>query len=214
MPNNSTSNQIILIAETNFLLDVVLEQDTNCEYLMTLANEQQRLRLVIPEVSFAEAEGTMVEMIQNRLNTLEPALRTLRQFSRSAYHNLEELIIDLEQFISFVSTTEIPTLQTRMNEIHKVVDIVPFTAEAFMNAELRALKGIAPFKQNDRRIYESIILLAKANQNTNIIMLFLTRDKNDFDFSYICDELKTLGVELFFSAGECNRRIRQVLGLH
>jgi hypothetical protein len=190
----------------------VLEQERNCEYLMNLANEQH-LRLVIPEAAFAEAEGTMVEIIQNRLNTLEPAIQALRQFSRSAYHNLENLLMELEQFISLVSSTEIPVLQTRMNEIRKVVDIVPFTAEAFMNAELRELKRIAPFKQNDRRIYESIIYFAKTNQNKNVTMLFLTRDKDDFDFSYIRDELNTIGVELFFSAGECNRRIRQVLGL-
>lgn len=42
-------------------------------------------------------------------------------------------------------------------------------------------------------------------------MLFLTRDQNDFNYPYIHEELSSLSVELFFSAGECIRRIRDLL---
>ncbi|HIE28857.1 TPA: hypothetical protein EYP66_16400 [Candidatus Poribacteria bacterium] len=51
------------------------------------------------------------------------------------------------------------------------------------------------------------------NQAPDLKMLFLTRDKTDFDFPYIRSELAFLSIELFFSAGECIRRIRELLGI-
>jgi len=72
------------------------------------------------------------------------------------------------------------------------------------------LKLVAPFKQTDRKIYESILIFARANQNPSLKMLFLTRDKSDFDFPYIREELVSTGVELFLSAGECIKRIREI----
>jgi hypothetical protein len=79
-----------------------------------------------------------------------------------------------------------------------------------VKSELRGLKKIAPFKQTDRIIYESILEFAKSNQNLNIQMLFLTRDKNDFDFTFIREELASVNIELFFSAGDCIKRFMEL----
>jgi hypothetical protein len=100
-----------------------------------------------------------------------------------------------------------------MRELEEIASIIPFTSEAMAKAELRELRQIAPFKQTDRKIYESILIFVRANQSPNVKMLFLTRDKNDFDFPYIRDELASMDVELFFSAGECIRRIRELLDI-
>jgi hypothetical protein len=42
-------------------------------------------------------------------------------------------------------------------------------------------------------------------------MLFLTRDKNDFDFTFIREELASLNIELFFSAGDCIKRFMELI---
>lgn len=88
--------------------------------------------------------------------------------------------------------------------------LIPFTPELMVKAELRRLKDVAPFKQTDRVIYESILEFAKLNKDSNIQMLFLTRDKNDFDFAFIREELGSLNIDLFFSAGECIKRIMEL----
>jgi hypothetical protein len=88
---------------------------------------------------------------------------------------------------------------------------IPFTADIALRAELRGLRQLAPFKRNDQIIYESILLFARENQTSNLKMLFLTRDKTDFDFPYIHKELSSLSVELFFSAGDCIRYLRELL---
>jgi hypothetical protein len=44
-------------------------------------------------------------------------------------------------------------------------------------------------------------------------MLFLTFDKEDFNVPSVRDELAVVNIELFFSAGECVRRIRELLSL-
>ncbi|MEK7396952.1 MAG: hypothetical protein AAB116_08455 [Candidatus Poribacteria bacterium] len=56
-------------------------------------------------------------------------------------------------------------------------------------------------------IYESILEFAGLNQQSGIKMLFLTRDRSDFDFLHIKEELSSFNIEIFFSAGECIKRI-------
>ncbi|MCP4401693.1 MAG: hypothetical protein GY801_30885 [bacterium] len=90
--------------------------------------------------------------------------------------------------------------------------VIPFSAEISASAELRRLRQLAPFKSSDERIYESILHFARENQAPDVTMLFLTRDRSDFDHPYLHDELSELSVELLFSAGDCIRRIRERVG--
>jgi len=127
---NSRKVDILLLTETNFILDITFEQSQQCEQLLFLAREHE-IQVVIPEYSFAEAEGNIGNTIQKRLSAIDSA----------------------------------------------------------------------------------ILQFARENQAPDLKMLFLTRDKTDFDFPYIRMELASLSVELFFSAGECIRRIRELLGI-
>jgi hypothetical protein len=82
---------VIFITETNFILDIAFEQSNECERLLTLIREQD-VKLVIPEYAFAEAEGTIVTIIQNRLAAIDSALNALKQSARSAYQTLDGFI--------------------------------------------------------------------------------------------------------------------------
>jgi len=203
---------VIFLAETNFILDVALEQDTNCEYLKDLADEEQ-IQMAIPEYAIAEAEGAGVQKLLNRLKALEPALSALRQFSRSAYHDLDGLIRGVEQVIGNVKTNEIPLVVEKISKIRQLATTIPLTSEILVQVKLREAKQIPPFKKSDICIYESILKFASENKDSGLNFVFLNRDRKDFDYPQIHAELQALGVELFFSAGDCVRRIRELLEL-
>ncbi len=212
MNKNSKKADVLLLTETNLILDITFEQSQQCERLLFLASEQN-IQVVIPEYSFAEAEGNIGNTIQKRLSAIDSAISALRQSARSAYQDLAMLINQLQQFKAHSEAEELPVLHTRMEELEESVSVIPFSAEVAARAELRGLRQLAPFKQTDQKIYESILQFARENQSPDLRMLFLTRDKADFDFPYIQNELASLSVEFFFSAGECIRRIRELLGI-
>lgn len=200
---------MLLLSETNFILDLTFEQASECERLLLLIREQG-IKLVIPEYSFAEAEGNITTTMQKRCSTVDAAIGVLRQAGRSAYQNVTMLIHELEQFNVHSFTQEQPTLHNSVYHLMKNTSVIPFSAEIALRAELRGLRQLAPFKPSDRNIYESILHFARLNQTLDVAMLFLTRDKADFDVPYIYEELADLSVELFFSAGDCIRRIHEL----
>ncbi len=201
---------IIFITESNFIIDVVLEQSRECGQLLAFTQEQG-IKLVIPEYAFAEAEGTITSIIHNRLSSIDTALNALKQSARSAYYSLDEIITQLQIYRENTEQIELPMLHLRMKNLEENASIIPFTSESMLRAELRELRQIAPFKKTDRNIYESILSFANANRSQEMKMFFLTRDKSDFDFPYIKEELASVNVESFFSAGECIRRIREIV---
>ena len=210
MLNKDLPKKVMLLGETNLLLDVAFAQDTNCEYLVELAVEQ-KIQVAIPEYALAEAEGTGVQKLLNQLRDLEPALYALRQFSRSAYHDVDGLIRGIERLMDDVKTTEIPLVVEKISNLRQLATIIPLTSEILLQVELREAKQIPPFKKGDIRIYESILKFAAENQGSGFNFVFLTRDRKDFDHPQVHTELHALDVELFFSAGDCVRRIREIL---
>lgn len=206
---NNLPKEVILIAETNFILDISFEQSRDCEQLLKIMDEQG-LKLIISECAFAEAEGSIGNIIRNRLTAINSALDALRQASRSAYHNIDDFIVKLQKYKNDVEKIEIESLHSKVNSLEDCATAIPFTPESMAKAEIRRLKNIAPFKQSDRMIYESILGFGKLNQQSGIKMLFLTRDKEDFDFDFIREELNSLNIEIFFSAGECIKRIMEL----
>jgi len=93
---NSKKVDVLLLTETNFILDITFEQSQQCEQLLFLAREQE-IQIVIPEYSFAEAEGNIGNTIQKRLSDIDSAISVLRQSARSAYQDVATLINQLEQ---------------------------------------------------------------------------------------------------------------------
>lgn len=209
MNNNPQNRKLVLIAETNFILDVAFEQSDECKRLLDFIHKSN-ISLVIPEYSFAESEGSILAKIQNRLSAIESALAALRQASRSDYSDLNDFIIKLQEYKDSIEQNERKLVIQRKNFLEEISIVIPLTSDAMVKSELRSLKRIAPFKQTDRIIYESILEFAKQNQDLNIQILFLTRDKDDFDVSAIREELDALNIEIFFSAGECIKRIKEL----
>ena len=210
MKNNPDKMEIILITETNFILDIAFEQSEQAEQLLTLIL-QQNIVLVIPEYAFAEAEGNIKSTIRKRNAIVEQTIAVLRQADRSAYQDLDELITRLQKFQESSQIQEFPFLHSKIKSLSENSFIIPFTADISVKAELRDLKYLAPQKSADRRIFESVLFFAQTNSDSDFVMLFLTFDKEDFNVPSIRDELAAVNVELFFSAGECIKRIKELL---
>jgi hypothetical protein len=209
---NSNHQNIFLLTETNFILDLSFQQAPDCERLFLLAQEHD-IELVIPEYSFAEAEGNLTTTLRKRCATLEAAISVLRQADRSAYQDLARLIQELEQVKVQAFTQEQPILHARIQYLTKSASVIPFSAEIGVQAELRGLRRLAPWKPTDRNVYESMLHFVRENQSSEVRMLFLTRDRADFDVPSLHDELAALSVELLFSAGDGIRRIREIIRL-
>jgi len=123
--------------------------------LLSFALEQE-IPVVVPEYSFAEAEGNIGNTLQKRFTAIDTAIAALKQSARSAYQDVTMLINQLEQFKVQSEEEERPVLHTRLNELDNIVSMIPFTAEIAACAELRKLRQLAPFKSSDQNIYESI----------------------------------------------------------
>jgi hypothetical protein len=209
MSKNLLSKNLVLIVETNFILDIAFEKSDECGRLLD-SIRRNNIKLVIPEYAFAEADGSILDKLGNRLNTIDSALVVLKQASRSAYNALDSSIDQLEQYKNEIEQTELHLVQGKKRELEENSTLIPLTPESMIKAELRGLKKTPPYKQSDRVIYESILEFGKLNYQSGIKILFLTRDKEDFNFDFIKEELNSLNIEIFFSAGECIKRIMEL----
>ena len=82
---------------------------------------------------------------------------------------------------------------------------------AVLNADLRSESAIAPFKEADCRIYESILEYIQSKGGDYDTKIFYTRDREDFDDEMIYAELEDVEVELYFDAGAAVERVYEVL---
>ena len=201
---------ILLVTETNFILDITFEQSQQCERLLTFAQDHE-ISLIIPEYAVAEAEGNIGNTLQKRFDALDSAISALKQSARSAYQKVSPLIEQLEAFKVQSEHEERPLLHTKITMVEEHASIIPFTPEIAIQAELRGLRQLPPFKTSDRCIYESILHFTRENSAPDVIMLFLTRDRNDFDYPTIHQELAAYSAELRFSAGDCIKRLRELV---
>ncbi len=90
-------DDILLLTETNFVLDIVFEQSQQCERLLSFAQEQA-IPIILPEYCMAEAEGNIAKTVQRRMSTLNETISVVKQSARSAYQDVTTLLNQLEDF--------------------------------------------------------------------------------------------------------------------
>ncbi len=209
--SQKSQNPLTVFAETNFLFDCAFERDVNAEYLLSLAR-QKSIQLNIPRFAFAEAEGQSEVIIQRRIENLQLTLSNLRELRRSRHREEEmgQLIGSITALVHQLES-EINERKTAIERIEPSCYVIPYNMEIQARARLRAIARNPPFAENDCVIYESILWFAEQNQDLNLAMLFLTRNRRDFDYPTIHQELGEFGIGLFFEPGECVRRVRQLL---
>ena len=105
MNKSFLKKNLVLIAETNFVLDIAFEQSEECSRLLDFIRNNG-ISLVIPEYALAEAEGSILTKIENRLNAIDSALNALKQASRSIYSDLDDFINKLEKYKNGIEQKE------------------------------------------------------------------------------------------------------------
>ena len=213
MSKTVTTTHLQLLTETNFLLDIAFDQSPECKRLFFLAQEQN-IPIIVPEYSFAEAEGNIAKTLEQRLAAIDTTIGILKQSARSAYQDVAALLAQLHAFKARSDAEERPLLHLKLAKLEEHVSVIPFSAKIGARAELRGLRQLAPWKPTDRNVYESLLHFVRKNQASEAHTLFLTRDRADFDVPSLHDELAALSVELLFSAGDGIRRIRELLQLN
>ena len=168
----------------------------------------------IPQFAFAEAKGQSEVILQRRIEHLQLALSSLRELRRTRRRTqqVNQLINNLNDVIDLLEQEIAPTKAT-IERMMPACNIIPYNTEIRARAHLRVVERLPPFAENDCIIYESIRWFAEQNRELELTMLFLTRNRHDFDYPGVHQELGEYGIELLFSPGDCVRRIRELLDL-
>jgi len=200
--------KVLLIAETNWLTNIVLKQDTASAYLLALRAEG-RIDLTVPEYSFYEADGIITEKLRGRQDSIKNFIPLLNEISRSNKY-LETCLEIKSKLKSLMSDTkkESQDVNKILDKLKEMISQLPYSEKTSAKAKLRAISSKSPFKLSDCEIYESILdfLREEGREYDNII--FYTADKEDFDHEEIHQELKELNCELHFNSGEVVQRVR------
>jgi len=202
---------VLLIAETNWLENIVLAQDSTSAYLMRLARTE-KIDIAIPEYSFYEADGSLNRKLIKRAERIDEALSLLGQISQTEhYADLCERGRAILKELRKLTLKDRAEIKRVLDEIKSMIRIIPYTSDASTKAEMIFESANPPFKEGDCRIYASILVFVEHIKEDHDLIMFYTEDKDDFDHPEIHEELRNFGVEMIFGSGFCVEKVRGLL---
>jgi hypothetical protein len=170
-----------------------------------------KIKIAIPEYSLAEVDGRASILLRERKKKLKESISLMNELSRSDYNKEYSLNArdNLNALLSLIENEKRINYET-IDSIRSLCILIPHTPEIYIKAKLRDLSSKPPYKFNDCRIYSSIRDFARENKN-NYKIIFLTKDRDDFDYEEIHKELNDLGVKLMFSSGDCVQEVMRLI---
>jgi len=200
---------VLLIAETNWLENIVLAQDSTSAYLFRLARTE-KIDIAVPEYSFYEADGSLNRKLVKRAERIDDALSLLGQIAQTThYAELCKSSRDILKELRKLTLSDRAEIKRVLDEIKSMVRIIPYTTNVSTMAEMMFESASPPFKEGDCRIYASILAFVGHTEEKYDSILFYTEDKEDFDHPEIHVELGNSDVEIMFDSGACVERIRE-----
>ena len=198
---------VLLIAETNWLENIVLAQDSTSAYLMRLARTEKMV-IAVPEYAFYEADGSLNRKLIKRAARIDEALSLLGQISQSGHSadlckNGRVILKELRK-LTLNDRTEIKKV---LDKIKAMIQIIPYTSDISAKAEMMLEPANPPFKEGDCRIFASVRVFVEHIKAEYDLIMFYTEDKEDFDHPEIREVLRNSGVELVFDSGSCVEKI-------
>ena len=202
--------ELFIIVESNFLFDIYLSRDRSSAYLMNLASKG-KIKIAIPEYSLAEADGQEATLFYRRKKKLTESISLVKELSRSDYTKKYSLkaIENLTALLNAIDEERNINYET-IKIIRDICIVIPHTPEIHVKAHLRDLSSKPPFKFNDCQIYSAALDFAGKNKEDYKI-IFLTKDRDDFNYEEIHKELKDSGVKLMFSSGDCVKEVMRLI---
>jgi len=187
------------------VLDVCLTRHHDCQYLLQLAGDGE-IELVVPDYALAEVEAKLKTLELERIEAIQAAQAVIRTLPPDAER--ERIFAETLEAVRrmFVGAHSL------LDDLQRIATRIPFNGEILAAARLRKARRAPPKDVKDLEIYESILAFARLNQGTDIVFIFLERDVAHFDVHEVKAELAIVGIEIYFSAGEAVRRVRELLG--
>ena len=128
--------RVLPIADTNWLENLVLAQDSASAYLARLARTSE-IEIAVSEYSFHEADGSLNRKHNKRAYKVDEALSLLGQISQTEHHeelceNGRAILKDLKKSMS----NDRSKIKRVLDKIKSMVRVVPYTSDASTRAEL------------------------------------------------------------------------------
>jgi len=199
---------ITVIGETNFAFDILFERDYASSHILKLA-KQGKIKLVLPAFSLAELEGQALEIINNRKEKLNSFASILKEISRSKYSKDDAKSgLEIVKRLLESNKKDYKKIGAAIQKLSGYCYVIKYSPEIIASAELRFRQRKPPFKETDCKVYQSILQFLTKNKKEKV--MFITKDRDDFDHPEIRNELKELDCELYFSSGDVIKRIMEL----
>ena len=197
---------MIVVVETNFVLELVIEQAeaTACQRILDLARGGN-IRLAIPSFSIAEAIQTIEKRRGERRDFLHTNLQPhIRELSRAVpLAQYADLYRQLNTELFKAEAAEANRMSLFLRESMKTMHLIPLTSNELLTGwslttgeEQQETKTL---RASDALVYASVIAaLRRREQIPAERACFVTRDR-DFDKETLRTLLQTLDCRLMFS---------------
>ena len=203
--------KIVIVAESGFLRDLCLNQSTDSEYLYGQV-DNHLITIAVPEYAFAETDGGLQQQHRKQRVRLQETANLANKLARS--QNLQSLATQLKQLVVELQSridAGATLAKAVLDEIRSNCLMIPTNFEIFHRARLRTLSATPPPDEIDCQIFESVLSFLREHQQGDALRLFLTHDRNHFDYPEIHQEIEATGAIIVFSSSECLRVIRERL---
>jgi predicted nucleic acid-binding protein len=165
-------------AETNFVLELALEQEqhTECEALIELIEKRNDLELAIPAFCFAEPFETIRRRQHARGEFKNQLDRELRELKRSPRFANETASVELGEILVRSIQEAGVRLDSISEKLLRVANILPLTTEVLSDA--------AKYKRDFGLFYPDALVLASVLRDAGSRQepsCFLNRNTKDFD---------------------------------
>lgn len=196
--------------ESNFVLQLALlqEQRVSCEEILRLC-EGGRIRLFLPAYSLIEPYETLVRRKKER-QRIERDLNTeLDQIARTEEHKRQ---LDGFRDITALLIRAIDEDTKRLNAIRsrllESACVIPMDASILCAAqESEREQNLSP---QDAHIYSAVV--GHLKQTQGLASCFLNKNRRDFDYQDIYDQLKNFGCKLLPSFDKGREYVLNAVG--
>jgi predicted nucleic acid-binding protein len=192
---------MIVYVESNFILEVALEQEESpsAESILLLAENSSR-ELVFPGFALSEPFATVTQRDRDRRRLRSSFAEMLRQLQRSEPH--KQVVSDLQPvpiILTAIVKTEFDLLQSTVNRILNVGKLIEIDAASFGQALL--YQSNLDLSPQDSIIYSAVIadLQKRPLQEKKC---FISRNWKDFRNPAIKSELESYNCRYAESFGE------------
>jgi rRNA-processing protein FCF1 len=194
---------VILYLETNFLMSLALNQDSEASTLLEKAAQDKSLKLAIPQVCIMEAVSTIRRRVEER-SSFQRRIRTeINQLERSKTSPVARQL--LEELNQSSITNDVFTNRI-LDDFQQATDRLASIGEMFpvgRDSLKRSLANPLIKSKRERLVLPDNLIICNIIENALVhpseIKAFLSGNHKDFGAEVVQKALKAAGIEKYFA---------------